>query len=334
MKIAIEIPGSVYDGVESFGRGETRLCLNLAEALALAGYEVDGFSYSPEWGTSYKVKGLSLIDFHNADIGKKYDAFIDACWWNGKRHEFLPQAKVYMHVSFGFGEEKFDAQLINKNHCIVYPYKKEVINVPDYLTGRAFLLPFPFFIKRMVKSDSKRTRIGWASKVFGHDKKAYDESLMAHSILKVLAERFDLGIEYFLNPTEINGEKWYLPGQEILDGLNIRFHKLPPFREFKNILSNCKIVMNHTGAFSGACIDSLIMGALPTAMKGGLYEEPAKQMGILIDETKDLIKFEKVLSDDGMYIKAVDSFQSVISYLSYENSVRCFNEIMEMFVGS
>lgn len=341
MKICIDIPGSVTQGLWSPERGESRWAQNWAAFLASQGHEVTCICTPGLWGACPPVPNVTLAQ--RPDPNKVYDIFMHAAWWEG-RDIFGVKARVYVHHHYCFESYMAKESHIQKNHVISCAYVQSLpyfIGEWNPFRDKTFCLPLPL-AKEYGKSHFDKTSLTWAAK------------------------------EIFLDRYFPTATSWYTCGkavieamkeQQVKDGYNCNFlmwdhldssaHKairdygidklietinpkqtrgLMPSGEVIKFIDDSKMTFPVISP-GGSMIESIMLGVLPLAWQGSPLDKAATECNWILSsgaKPEDIKRhIDMVLHDRALYDKILLKFQEALAGHLYENSAMYFNKLVE-----
>lgn len=227
MKVLVHI-GGAQNGLNSAGSGEVRYAMNLAEMMALNGHTVTCFGTgnhaheAPQWGTQVPILGIRFVMLKEI-VGESFDLVLNTplefqvgnqIWQKCKELPVNARLKV---VSLFSWNKDVELGLVDNFLCGEVP-RDIIVGTPyeykSQSTDRIDMrfIPFPYFQTYAPLSIDGRNSITWACKdVFSDD---WKEDKVIHSTginvlkaIKMLADRYNLTLNYISGNTLLNSQR-------------------------------------------------------------------------------------------------------------------------------
>lgn len=346
MKIVIDIPGSVYEGLDSPERGESRWAQNWAKFLANEGHQVICVCNPGLWGKATPIKNVELRPWSNtAPI--ECDIYINSAWWKGKNIGDI-RAKTYVHMSYSLEDHARDPSFITRGHVLAYPYelsKSKFICERNPFSYKTFALPIPL-AEDFCSSAFDRPALTFSAKdVFldRHNERErhwYEAGKNILHTIALLAEKYDLPC-IFLMAHELLSDKGPSATavrtygiREIIDQVKSKaLYPLITSSEVASLLKKTKTLFPVISP-GGSMIEGVVDGIVPLTWSGSLFDQPASEEGFLLRHDASyeqiLAKTERLITDRDFYNRLLAKYQQILEGHLYKNS-RNFFKLLENF---
>jgi len=342
LRIVFDIPGSIYEGLESPERGESRWAQNWAEFLAKEGHEVICICNPALWGQSAPIPNCTLrpwSDTSHIDC----DVYVNCCWWEGKDIGDIT-AKTYVHLSYGFEDHLTKESMIGKNHVIAYPYvqsKKNFIHDRNIFQHKTFCLPVPLADSFREGSFDNKTLTFSAKDVFldRHSPNEEHWFTAGHNVLKAIkevSEKHSLN-SIFLMAHELTDNKVKaVENLQLVDLLksinNAQFFPLIKMDAIYKILDITK-VLTPVISPGGSMIEGVMRGIIPLTWSGSLFDDIATRYDFLLshDASYEAIQgnLDRLVTDREFYGYLVSEYQAALEGHLYYNSRKYFQQLVD-----
>lgn len=340
LKVVIDIPGSVYEGLDSPERGESRWAQNWAKFLANEGHQVICICNPGHWGSVPPIKNVELRHWSNkAHID--CDIYMNSCWWRGRDIGNVT-ANLYVHHSYSLEDHMKDPTFITKNHVLAYPY---VQSAPNFLheknpfLSKTFCMPVPLINEFQPSAFHKKTITFSAKDVF-LDRHAQAESHWfqvgrdtIRAIINV-SNKYDLPAMFML-AHEITDSRQKAVRDLQLEKLlgtckNIKKFGLLPMYQVYQVLKHTS-VLTPVISPGGTMIEGVCAGIIPLTYGGSLFDNIALKHNFLLSHTASYDTLynhlESLITDETRYNSILADYQaSMVGHL-YSSSRNYFEKL-------
>jgi hypothetical protein len=323
LKICIDLPGNISNGLWSSERGESRWAQNWANLLAINGHDVCCIAHPGEWGSCPPVSGVTLV---SANRVCECDIYMNACWWLGREINDV-KAKCYVHLHFGYESHLADSSHIKSNHVIAYPFLRDGRNFltdRNPFTSKTFCLPVPM-AKSFGGSHFNNSEPWW-----------FNCGKSAITAMKEEQDKSGVSCNFFCNeqlrPGSFKSLKEY-GISNLLDTIkNKTMYGQMTYDKAKEVLDRSKMTIPIIDV-GGSTLDSVILGVLPLAWDGSLFEDPAKKSGWILShrasESEIRNNISLAMSNNDMYDSLLSSFQKEAQPYLYDNCMTHFGALVD-----